>query len=45
MTDDQQLRRALVDQVTREVKDPRVLRIMLEVPRHVLVPEPPPGHA
>lgn len=41
MTDDQQLRRALVDQVTREVKDPRVLRIMLEVPRHVFVPEHP----
>lgn len=39
MTEDFQLRRALVDVVAREVRDPRVLEAMLAIPRHAFVPE------
>lgn len=34
-----ELRRSLVDVVAKEVRDARVLQAMLEVPRHVFVPE------
>lgn len=39
MTDDAKLRSALVDTVAREVRDPRVLAVLREIPRHTFVPE------
>jgi protein-L-isoaspartate(D-aspartate) O-methyltransferase len=37
----QRLRHALVDVVAREVRSPRVLEVMREMPRHLFVPEHP----
>ena len=41
MTSEYALRERLVEVVAREVRSPRVLAVMREVPRHVFVPEHP----